>query len=263
MRRRSTLSEDECASNGEAYAEEDAEDAPLIRESAQPHASHTPHVPKYDSDNMQNRLGSLSDLMLSAGMESAQFPNDEDEARVPIGAPVAPLPTPPTNYAWHRNEDGTYQLNSCSGDKEEAVLIEHVVMPSDTLQGVCLRYRAGMLDVRRINYLSANSIHHLRVLRVPLKPDIPVNIQLKTHEVVVQDFCARTGESLIEARYYLEDCHFDMETALRLWRGDEEWATQAKGAASAHRVRSATVQIVTEVTAELPRDTLRRRVKGA
>lgn len=176
----------------------------------------------------------------------------------------APLPALPENYSWRRNEDGTHQLERGAGAGAEAVLIEHLVTPSDTLRGLCLRYRVCAQHVRRLNYLSADAVQHLRVLRVPLRPDTPVSMQPRAPELATRDFCARTGEGSAEAGHYLRDCGFDLEKALGLWREDEAWATRAEGVPSAHRasVERRASDASASLRTMLPRDSLRRRVRG-
>lgn len=159
---------------------------------------------------------------------------------------LASPPIPPEGYEWRKVEDGTF----CLEERDNAgvtstVIIEHIVMPEDTLQGISLRYRATILELRRLNYLSSNSILHMKVLKVPVKTNIPLNLQLNTEEVILQKFRNVTKESQIEAKYYLEEHAYDLKrgivlkctvyvgasvtfsdafiSALTAWYGDEQW----------------------------------------
>jgi translation elongation factor EF-Ts len=54
-----------------------------------------------------------------------------------------------------------------------------------------------------------------------------------SREITVQQFRNATGESLAEARVYLEDANYDLEAALFAWRSDEQWELGKSGISSA------------------------------
>jgi len=61
--------------------------------------------------------------------------------------------------------------------------VEHVVLPTDTLQGVCLAYKVSASNLRRANHFSGNSLHS-----APKKLLIPLSKQaLRTGFIRVQD----------------------------------------------------------------------------
>lgn len=61
--------------------------------------------------------------------------------------------------------------------------VEHVVLPTDTLQGVCLAYKVSATHLRRANHFSGNSLHS-----APKKLLIPLSKQaLRTGFIRVQD----------------------------------------------------------------------------
>ena len=90
-----------------------------------------------------------------------------------------PLPPPPPGLEWRRLSDGRWELTSTreeSGDApstdpepatatphetepepaapadgEEAEVAVHVILPSDTLAGLCLRYKTSPAEIRRLN----------------------------------------------------------------------------------------------------------------
>jgi hypothetical protein len=102
-------------------------------------------------------------------------------------------------------------LSGSTDEEQQPLVIEHLVMPEDTLQGICLRYRAPLLEVRRHNFLSANKIHHLSVLKVPIKPNTPLQLQPASQDTTLRMFTNLTGEGSTEAKLYLEESNFDLQ----------------------------------------------------
>jgi len=108
--------------------------------------------------------------------------------------------------------------------------VEHVVLPTDTLQGVCLRYKVSATKLRQINKFSGASL-----TLAPPKLIIPVNqIYLKTDKIRVQDrnsihfktqyFLSETeGVGSKEARAYLDLAGGDVDVAISTAREDLEW----------------------------------------
>jgi hypothetical protein len=61
--------------------------------------------------------------------------------------------------------------------------VEHIVLPTDTFEGVCLAYKVGASSLRRANHFSGNSLHS-----APKKLLIPLSKQaLRTGFIRVQD----------------------------------------------------------------------------
>ena len=61
--------------------------------------------------------------------------------------------------------------------------VEHIVLPTDTFQGVCLSYKVSASHLRRANHFSGNSLHS-----APKKLLIPLSKQaLRTGFIRVQD----------------------------------------------------------------------------
>jgi hypothetical protein len=102
-------------------------------------------------------------------------------------------------------------------------VLEHVVLPNDTIQGICLRYRISAVDLRRYNLFSGNNFKFKKTLRIPIEPGAPVMVQLNTPEVLQQVFQNITGESAIESRVYLDEHKWDLEAALAGWKADDTW----------------------------------------
>ena len=119
------------------------------------------------------------------------------------------LPNPPAGQQWIRvNND--WQLVSTPDDAdapapapEPSAPREHVVLPSDTLQGLCLRYKTTARKLKQANPsldLGNSSLRGVAVLRIPGSgPAQPV-----TEEVQMASLRAAVPSlSAAEARFYL------------------------------------------------------------
>lgn len=145
-----------------------------------------------------------------------------------------PLPPPPPGFYWERLPDKSWELRKYAEPSmtpgsiifEAPVVIEHVILPSDTLQGICLRYRISAVTLRQYNKFSGNAFRSVKTLRIPVEPGLPVNVQMSSQEILIQRFKNETGESEIEAKYYLEGRNWNLGDALAEWRGDENWMAQ-------------------------------------
>jgi hypothetical protein len=147
-----------------------------------------------------------------------------------------PLPPPPMGWYWERHEDGSWELmhfdENMVRDNEVVLsapaVIEHVIMPCDTMQGICLKYRVSAVTLRRFNNFSGNSFRSKKALRIPLEPGVPVSIQLPTHDVMIQQFKNITGEGHQESQFYLEDHGWDLREAVAAFNGDLAWIEDHK-----------------------------------
>lgn len=145
-----------------------------------------------------------------------------------------PLPSPPPGYYWERLIDKSWELKKYQGPTstpetiifEAPVVIEHVILPSDTLQGICLRYRISAVALRQYNNFSGSAFRSKRYLRIPIEPGYPVNVQLSSEQTLIQRFKNESGESEREARFYLEGHNWNLLEALAEWSGDEKWMSQ-------------------------------------
>ena len=121
--------------------------------------------------------------------------------------------------------------------------LEHVVMPTDTLQGICLRYKITAVRLRQVNHFSSSSLS-----LAPPKLYIPVTEEtLKSGAIKVQD---RTSEdfkmmsfmaemkmlnvsiSKKEATFYLDSQGWDVDAALKEARDDFEWEDEINSLSS-------------------------------
>eukprot|EP00934_Nitzschia_sp_Nitz4_P005445 Nitzschia sp. Nitz4//scaffold96_size78090//64844//66125//NITZ4_005504-RA/size78090-snap-gene-0.47-mRNA-1//1//CDS//3329560603//5435//frame0 len=114
--------------------------------------------------------------------------------------------------------------------------VEHIVLSTDTLQGVCLAYKVSASHLRRANHFSGNSLHS-----APKKLLIPLSKQaLRTGFIRVQDtdtkeyklgyFQAEFPDiSATEAKAYLELADWELKDALQSAKEDREWEKEDAG----------------------------------
>jgi len=106
---------------------------------------------------------------------------------------------------------------------------EHLVVPRDTFQGLCLRYRVKAHVLRKHNGLSSDCLRGLEVVRIPTdrKPTssaAAAEDDLTTNAAAVQKLRRLVpGLGSIEAKLYLEDHEYSVTKALEAWKADEEW----------------------------------------
>ena len=138
------------------------------------------------------------------------------------------LPNPPAGQQWIRvNND--WQLVSTPDDAdapapapEPSAPREHVVLPSDTLQGLCLRYKTTARKLKQANPsldLGNSSLRGVAVLRIPGSgPAQPL-----TEEVQMASLRAAVPSlSAAEARFYLS-VEPSVEGAIARAHADAAW----------------------------------------
>lgn len=169
-----------------------------------------------------------------------------------------PLPKPPPGCEWVRDgtdwvlvqpaeaealggdpcaikaQGGSTNSTVLAQDAQEveaqpvADFYEHVVMPDDTLQGICLRYRTKPHTLRRHNDFPGDNFRMCTVLRIPTAEFTPGRVRLQgwTDDVKVQTVRNHTKLPALEARMYLEDHAWDVERAILACQADDQWEAQ-------------------------------------
>lgn len=148
------------------------------------------------------------------------------------------LPTPPSGFRWERESTGAWNLIRKMNQQKPAEttkvcsrnLIEHTIMPGETLQGICLRYKTSPTVVRQYNMFSGNSITGFKVLKIPVEGGVEIVLQAETQEVLIQKFRNVTNEGKEEAKLYLEEHHWDLNNALNAFHIEDSWALANKEA---------------------------------
>lgn len=146
-----------------------------------------------------------------------------------------PLPPPPHGFYWEKKQDDSWELLAVQNDSVNGVkrtkvenpsVIEHTVMPSDTFQGICLRYHVSATELRRVNMFSGNNIQFIKTLKIPLAPGVEFESQVDGPEVLVRRFSNLTNEGHAEATLYLQENGWDVDKAFAQWQVDENWEHQ-------------------------------------
>ncbi|CAJ1930481.1 unnamed protein product [Cylindrotheca closterium] len=107
--------------------------------------------------------------------------------------------------------------------------VEHVVLPTDTLQGICIAYKVSVASLRRANHFSGQLHSAPKKLLIPLSKQA-----LRTGYIRVQDTDTKEfklsffqaeypDSSQTEARAYLELADWDLKEALKSLKEDREW----------------------------------------
>lgn len=147
-----------------------------------------------------------------------------------------PLPAPPPGLVWVRASDGMFELLDMRTDGEveadevddgieaQDEFAEHVVLPSDTLAGIRLRYGVSATDLRRCNAFQGDNFRMCTILKIPLakssrRQRFPY--QSETREVVIQRFRIATGLGEIEAGLYLDEADWQLQKAIASARADD------------------------------------------
>jgi hypothetical protein len=111
----------------------------------------------------------------------------------------------------------------------------HTVRPTDTLAGLEVRYGVSAAQIRRSNpQMVGDVFQHIKLLRIPRVAGLPAprtplpmdeNAQ---HRVMVQAFASQHGCQREEAKFYLEDCNWDVQKAHAAFVGDLEFEKTKK-----------------------------------
>ena len=162
-----------------------------------------------------------------------------------------PLPTPPKGMQWeHKNGEWkcviVEALSACSKEgaqdqmgkdlrtidddrADEYIWVDHVVMPEDTIRGICLKYRCNVVDLRRHNNFSGDAFRSRKKLRIKVNrkhiDEGNVLIQDKSLMAVkVQELKSRIQEPSEECMFYLRENDCDVDKAFNSWKEDEKFA---------------------------------------
>jgi hypothetical protein len=153
------------------------------------------------------------------------------------GAAGAPAGAPQTD----NDEEAAAAAAEAAGNEEEAKqdeFVYHRVTASDTLEGICVRYRVKPHQLRRWNAFPGNAFACLSELRVPrsvLPPGfVPQGAETIDEKVARLVRAAGGGGALggTEARFYLEEAGADFDAALAAAKADLEWEESADATAN-------------------------------
>eukprot|EP00051_Salpingoeca_urceolata_P014121 m.178860 g.178860 ORF g.178860 m.178860 type:complete len:369 (-) comp17986_c1_seq4:52-1158(-) len=110
--------------------------------------------------------------------------------------------------------------------------LRHILLDSDTLAGLAIRYGTTKQTIRRLNGFTGEAIHGFEFLIVPRPADfVPSPQCAPSAEVLValrkkkltRRLCRMTQTSTEEAVAYLSLTDFDVDEALRKFQDDTRW----------------------------------------
>lgn len=188
-------------------------------------------------------------------MEGAQLPWKVQKIDISRGPPAdysslsLPLPKPPNGMKWvQEKETKVWRLISAEEDQKSKELglsessvakcaseeaekhnfLEHLVLPTDTLAGICIRYKVTATQLRQANCFSGSNLS-----LAPPKLIVPINgftsalkqdassPEYKLHALIV----AVPQLSRTEAKAYLQMAEWDVEDAIKGAKEDLDWET--------------------------------------
>lgn len=134
------------------------------------------------------------------------------------------------------NQDTDDTNDGSSGPQKGLDYIEHVVLPTDTLQGLCIRYKITAPKIRQANrFTGTNLLLAPSTLLIPLNKDHVISGRIcvqdrNSREFKVQAFLDKViGMSSKEANAYLDMADNDLEEAVRDALDDKEWEKSQQG----------------------------------
>jgi len=110
--------------------------------------------------------------------------------------------------------------------------MDHVVLPTDTLQGLCLAYKISATRLRMENGFSGNSLQMApKKLRIPVENAASTKgMMVRTQDTTSKEYklyafvAEMPSMELVEAKAYLDLSNWDLDEAMRSAREDEGWS---------------------------------------
>lgn len=215
----SVLSEEKEEADGKIkgpFLGDDDEQPPLSSEEASEEKTHDDNDISSNTDNISDQWEVISERSGSAIVISIN-------GSLPSGSGSASHFLRCTSPSLLKNK---FVLTEFTGDSS---YLEHIVLPTDTLQGLCLAYKVSATQLRMENKFSGNSLQ-----MAPKKIKIPMNgvtkgMMIKTQDKTSKEFklYAFVAEiptmELVEAKVYLDLSNWDLEEALRSAREDIDY----------------------------------------
>jgi hypothetical protein len=215
----SVLSEEKVEADGKInglFLGDDDEQPPLSSEETSEEKTHDDNDILSNTDNISDQWEVISERSGSAIVISIN-------GSLPSGSGSASHFLRCTSPSLLKNK---FVLTEFNGDSS---YLEHIVLPTDTLQGLCLAYKVSATQLRMENKFSGNSLQ-----MAPKKIKIPMNgvtkgMMIKTQDKTSKEFklYAFVAEiptmELVEAKVYLDLSNWDLEEALRSAREDIDY----------------------------------------
>ncbi|CAM9528659.1 unnamed protein product, partial [Hapterophycus canaliculatus] len=111
--------------------------------------------------------------------------------------------------------------------------LEHVILPDDTLAGICLKYKVKDRELRKLNGFVGDHFRMCDSLLVPNRfapgqqpIQGAVGKQPMTQEDMMQVFRKASRLGTEETKFYLESSGWDLAKALAEWRAEVRWEAE-------------------------------------
>lgn len=107
-------------------------------------------------------------------------------------------------------------------------LVEHIILPTDTLQGLCIQYRVNARTLKQVNRFSGTSLSLApKRLVIPIRSNDLETIKVQnrsTEEWKMHKVLAEVGSlGIKEIKAYLELVDWDVKKAISAAKEDVEW----------------------------------------
>lgn len=124
---------------------------------------------------------------------------------------------------------------------------EHIVLPSDTLQGLCIKYKVTAAKIRQANnFTGTNLLLAPSTLLIPLNREFVIDGRIRQQDRNSKEFKRQAfldkviGMSSKEADAYLDMADGDLEVAIQEALADREWEKANQQQMDQHSIRSRT-----------------------
>lgn len=119
-------------------------------------------------------------------------------------------------------------------DSADDEFFTHIILDTDTLQGLAIKYKVSVFDLKETNRMTTDQLHERTALRIPRRTQPTFTeadakgLEKLLVQRLVQRFRRKTSiKSNEEALFYLENANMDVEAAYKAWIDDTEWEKTA------------------------------------
>eukprot|EP01101_Sappina_pedata_P000675 TRINITY_DN1086_c0_g1_i1.p1 TRINITY_DN1086_c0_g1~~TRINITY_DN1086_c0_g1_i1.p1 ORF type:complete len:289 (-),score=102.75 TRINITY_DN1086_c0_g1_i1:124-990(-) len=127
-----------------------------------------------------------------------------------------------------QNMEKNYMKLYASKFDTKSGMYNHVIIPSDTLMGLSLKYGVQVNEIKSTNGLFSGNIHERSILKIPIKDASQIKFEGNKEDVMkrrlVNNF--KKDTKILEdseALFYLESSNFDVDEAMRCFMEDNQW----------------------------------------
>ncbi|GAB5032515.1 Hypothetical protein NocV09_00902060 [Nannochloropsis oceanica] len=126
------------------------------------------------------------------------------------------------------DEDYDVSEGGEDGEGKRPAFLTHVVLPTDTMQGLRLRYKVTPADLRLHNDFAGDQFHMLQTLKIPLRQEVVSHVakfrQRPTQAVLRQRFTNVTKcTDEQEVTYYLDLAEWNLSGAIAEYNENRAW----------------------------------------